>query len=544
MGLRKGPLRAVLFAGVFLLCGLLRVLTYHRDLFDGFSSLLFGTLLLVWTIGVEIQVTDRRLRRLILCTAASLLLFLTLQLLRGSMCFGSPVLARYFWYSYYIPYIGTPLALFLCALAVYRPRTKPLPRWAWTVTAAAGMLSVCALTNDLHQLMFRFPDGVFRDTDLYTPGPLFWLYFLCYGALLLTGFVVIVAKAWRIRRGLSFLIPAIPPLLLGVWMIFNLYHIVPAIGGVKLWIESDCFAFAMMAYLDACIQVGLIPANTGYGPLFSRLELSAAVLDRNETPVYCSAGIPWPFPDEEALLVRRQAIGGGAVTWAVDLSPVLSLNRQLEELNRQLEQRSVYLRAEGQMKKELTELETRNRLYEQVSGAVRSQLGEIEALSRQERQDFLASLPRLCLLTAFVKRRCNMELLSVGGSLPLEELEAALTESLEYLRLSGVETALLVDSSGELPADLVISAYEHLNAVIADALDSIQAILLRVNSAVLSADSPAFLELRLLLRTGLPSWDFTWPAPGIGGLRPSVQFSVEDRDLRLVLRFMEGGGEA
>ena len=31
-------------------------------------------------------------------------------------------------------------------------------------------------------------DGVFRDSELYSPGPIFWLYFFCYGALLLSGF--------------------------------------------------------------------------------------------------------------------------------------------------------------------------------------------------------------------------------------------------------------------------------------------------------------------------------------------------------------------
>ena len=544
MRLRKGPFRAALFAGVFVLCGLLRVLTYQRDLLDGFSQLLAGALLLIWTIEVQTRVTDRRLQRLILCTAASLLLFLTVQLFRGCMHFDSPVLARYYWYCYYIPFIATPLMLFLCSLAVWRPRTQPLPRWAWAVAAAAALLALCALTNDLHQLMFRFPDGVFRNTDLYTPGPLFWLYFLCYGALLLSAFLISVVKAWQIRRGVNFLVPAIPPLLLGAWMILNLYHVVPAIAGVKLWLESDCFTFAMMAYLEACIRIGLIPANTGYGPLFSRLDLSAAVLDRNEAPVYRSAGIPWPFPEGEALLVRRQEIGGGSVTWAVDLSPVLTLNRQLEEITRQLDQRNDYLRAESRMKKELTELETRNRLYEQVSGAVRPQLEEIEALSRQAPQDFMKTLPRLCLLTAYVKRRCNMELLSEDGSLPLEELEAALTESLEYLKLNGVENALSFTGSGRLPAGLVISAYEHLHVLASDALDAMQSLVLRVCGAAASEGEAAFLELRLLLRTRHPGWDFAWPAPGISAPQPRVQFSVEGRDLCLVLRFEEGGGKA
>ena len=238
----RGLLRSmVLFAGLFLLCGTLRVLTYHRDLCECFSQLFCAAMLLFWSIRVWNRVTDRRLRRLILSAAGSLLLFLLLQMFRGCLTFDKLTYQRYLWYGYYIPYITTPLLLFLCALAVYRPREEPLPRWSRPVAAVTAALALCALTNDLHQWMFRFPGGVFVDADHYSPGLAFWLYFACYGALLLAGFIIALRKAWKIRRGLSFLIPLLPPLLLGVWMIQNLLHAAPAVGGVKIWVESDCF---------------------------------------------------------------------------------------------------------------------------------------------------------------------------------------------------------------------------------------------------------------------------------------------------------------
>ena len=41
---------AICFTGAFLLCGALRVLTYHKDLFEGFSPLFCGRLLLFWAV--------------------------------------------------------------------------------------------------------------------------------------------------------------------------------------------------------------------------------------------------------------------------------------------------------------------------------------------------------------------------------------------------------------------------------------------------------------------------------------------------------------
>ena len=533
----RGLWRAMaVFACVFLAGGVLRVLTYHWSLCAGFSTWFCGGLLLLWAVTVRSRVTDRRLRRLILGTAASLLLFLILQISRGCLTFKVPVLERYFWYGYYIFYITAPMLLFLCALAAYRPQEQPLPRWAWCVAAAAAALALCALTNDLHHWMFRFPGGVFRDTEEFSPGPVFWPYFLCFGALLLAGFIITLRKAWNIRRGYSFLLPLVPLLLLTAWMLLNLWHSAPAFGGALLWLQSECICFAFTAYLELCIQIGLIPANTGYGSLFSRLELSAAILDAGGRPVRQSAGEPYPFPVREDLSVRTQSIGGGSVAWAVDLRRVFSLNEQLEEAARQTEHRNAYLLEEGRMKKELTELETRNLLYTRVSRAVQPQQEEIGRLSQA---DFRGNLPRICVLTAFIKRRCNMELLASEGSLSLEELDAALTESLDAVRLCGVETALTASGSGELPAALVISAYEHVHAVVLEGLDTMRAVLLRVSGA--DGGDP-FIEIRMLLKTDNLSWDFARPFPGAGSVRPQVRVSMDEGDLSVALRFEEGGG--
>ena len=528
-----------LMAGLFLLSGALRVLTYHMDFCDGFSSLFCAVLLLLWALTIRTRVTDRRLRRLILCTAGSLLLFLIVQLIRGNLIFGDPVLARYCWYSYYIPYIGTPLFIFLCALAVYRPQGRPLPRWAWAVAAAAAVLALCALTNDLHQLTFRFPGGVFRDTDDYRPGPFFWVYFACYGLLLLTGFLVSVVKAGRIRRGLSFLLPTVPALLLGAWMVLNLLHVAPAIGGVKLWVESECFAFGIAAYLECCIQIGLIPANTGYGPLFSRLELSAVILDRAEKPVYRSGGLAWPFPERESLTVGRQAVGGGSVVWATDVSAVLKLNRRVEENARELAQRNAFMKEEGRMKKEMAALDTRNRLYEQITRAVAPELQELEALSREDGPAFPQNLPRICVLTAIIKRRSNLELLSEGGELSLEELDAALQETFEYLRLCGVQTALSVSGSASQPAAAVISAFEHVRAVILAALGGLRVFFVRV-----SLGEDGALELRLLLQAENFSWDFSRDVPTSVRIPPAIRVNMDQGELTIVFRYPKGGGAA
>ncbi len=527
---------ALLFVAAFLLCGFLRVTTTNPSVLNGFTFQVCGAMLLVWAMSVRTRVTDRRLRRLILGVVASLLLFLILQIFRGNLAW-TPLLERYCWYGYYIPYLLTPLLLFLCALAAFRPADRPLPRWSRIVIAAAAALILCAVSNDLHQQMFRFPGGVFTDTDLFSAGPIFILYFICYGALLLAGFIITLRKTWKIRRGLNFLLPAVPPVLLGIWMLQNFFHCAPSYKGMMVWNQSDCFCFAYAAYLELCIQIGLIPANSGYGPLFSRIELSAAILDADGAPVRRSGGLSFPFPELEALQVSRQPVSGGSVSWAVDLSRVFSLNEQLEEAARQTEHRNELLIREGRLKKEMTELETRNRLYEQVYELIRPKLEQIESLSAGDDAEFLGNLPRISLLTAYIKRRCNMELLSGGGTLPLAELAAALTESSGCMQLCGVETAVNVRGEGELPAAVIISAYEHVHALAEEALETLKAFLVRI----CACDEDSLLEVRIMLKVEDLSWDFSSPVYGGSEAQPRIRVSKEGGDLVVLLRFPKGG---
>lgn len=117
---------ALLFVAAFLLCGFLRVTITNPSVLNGFTFQVCGAMLLVWAMSVRTRVTDRRLRRLILGVVASLLLFLILQIFRGNLAW-TPLLERYCWYGYYIPYLLTPCC---CSCVRWQPfglRIGPCP---------------------------------------------------------------------------------------------------------------------------------------------------------------------------------------------------------------------------------------------------------------------------------------------------------------------------------------------------------------------------------------------------------------------------------
>ena len=74
------------------------------------------------------------------------------------------VLARHAGYLYYVPMLLFPLFLFCISLLVSRKENARLPKGWYGAMAVTVALIVLILTNDLHQLVFRFQPG-FADWD-------------------------------------------------------------------------------------------------------------------------------------------------------------------------------------------------------------------------------------------------------------------------------------------------------------------------------------------------------------------------------------------
>lgn len=129
-----------------------------------------------------------------------------------------------------------------------------------------------------------------------------------------------------------------------------------------------------------------------------------------------------------------------------------------------------------------------------------------------------------------------MELLAAGGRLNSAELASAVTESLDYMRLCGVNTAASSVGAGAYPAEMVIAAYEHIEAIVEESLDTLSDLAVTVR-----AGGPQLI-VRMMLRAD----DFVYET--IGSQQEDRSFSrratiTKDRqDMLIVLTFTEGGG--
>ena len=533
-GINKRILFAL--AAAYAVSGALHVLLYSADYLDGFSDCFCCVLVLIWALSVRKRVTQRRLRVLLLAVAALLITYICLQLCRYLLVRRPLWANRWMWYAYYIPMNSFPMLILALALRIYRPADKPLGWAFWAMAALFGLLTVGVLTNDLHFWFKSFPSGVLIDDGRDVSGWLYYLLSVCtYGTYLLS-FAIILRKSRRFGGQGCRWLPLVP-LAVGI-LYFLLYPL--DLGhrwfGARLWNMGQMLTLCLVSALECCIQTGLIPANTDYDRLFSLAKLPAAILDRQGLPKYLTAAGDYPLPDSPDWQKMTHPIPGGSIEWAVDLSPLLRLNRALEEAARSIEARNTYLSEQTRVRAQRTELETRNRIYDRIHRAVQPQLDQIDALLEEQEAPFSQRLKAISLRSVYIKRRSNMELLSEEGPLSAVELRLAISESVTYLRLAGVEAVVYSEGGGTYPSALIITAYAQLQGVIEACGTSLSKLLVFLQA------EPGRLTLRLLLQAEDLTLAESSPGAGSPVFSQTVSVTKSGPDLLLVFRYEEGGG--
>ena len=117
---------------------------------------LYITLYCVWGISLQRRIVNRTARRC-LCGIASLMVFwFVIRTLKYNV-FYEPVLRRYSWYGYYVPLLAIPSLSVIAALKMRESENQKRRQWTGIFLVITVGVILLVMTNDLHQLVFRFP---------------------------------------------------------------------------------------------------------------------------------------------------------------------------------------------------------------------------------------------------------------------------------------------------------------------------------------------------------------------------------------------------
>ena len=461
-------------------------------LFSFFRSVIYIMLFAAWGISVCRRIIQPQVRRYLNAISALMVFWVTARTLRHLFA-ETPWALRHLWYLYYLPILFIPLLALFVALSLGKPDNFRLPKWTALLYIPTAALLLLVLTNDLHQLVFRFPEDAVVWMNEYRYGI---VYFPVVGWMVLcalTALVIMLVKC-RVPNSRKVLVlpfvPVVLSVIYGALYIFQLPWLRLIAGDVTV-----VFCLLIAATLESCIQCGLIQSNTHYRELFDASTVGAQITDPEYHVVLSSRAAQEvnietlrqtqqaPVMLEGGIRLSGAPIKNGYVIWTEDVSPLIRVLNDLEEAKENLQDNKDILEEEHAVKEREAHIAEQERLYHIIQRDTAKQILLMDEMieqaenagSDEERRHILK---KMLVIGAYLKRRSNLVFLSDKDSmLEATELELSIGESINNLETFGVTCGFISELTGLILSMNVIAMYDFFEEIAERSLDRMSSIL-------------------------------------------------------------------
>ena len=463
-------------------------LPFPARILDFTRTLIYIGLFSVWGFSINKRVVHRQTKRLLLAVCLLEIFWLTIREFKYRFVFDTDAL-RGLWYLYYIPTILVPLLALYISMLLAKPEAYRLSKKAILFAVPSTALLLLMLSNDFHQLAFRFPEGAVKSEQSYTYGIVYFLTVIWAVICSLSSFTIMLMRSRLPKNRKSIPLPLIPiaaALVYSILYALRLEFILRSFGDVAV-----VFCLVFTAFFECCIQCGLIQTNTRYSSLFSATkDISVIITDNEYTAKYASRdaenfsisdmkkaeGAPIIIDNKKRL--NNMKVYGGRALWSEDISEILALSQTLKDTQEELKELSSLLFLEYEKEKKHKTVEEQNRLYDLLQRKTQPQLNQIDSLmkkykaasSETEKQKILANI---LVIGTFIKRRKDFVLsMEYANEFPELMLSSALNESFRALKLLGIKGSFLVNSKRELVSSKTLSlAYDFFEDIVEAVID-------------------------------------------------------------------------
>ena len=494
--------------------------THYFDFTTALPGITYCCIVTAWIITIQRRVPFSFIKGYLILGGSSVIMLFLIRQMRWDYFYKILIIDRHLWYSYYIPITVLPLFSILMALRVGKEAEDRKKSIDFIIIISWAVLVCLTLTNDLHNFVF--------DVELYTTARVSYSYGIGYW--IIVAWIVIVTLASLIilvKRSRNSSVRSLSWIPIAIYCFFGLFNVIyvlndsksPTLFGLKLYMMQEIYAMMYIGMWEASLRIGLIPSNSDYDDLFKLANVNAAIADTDHTLKYKSNNAI----DLESPQVERAEKGGGlkldenrrvkslgleigSVLWVEDHSAINELNMDLTDAIERINEENSLLEIENEIKAQKQAIEIRSRLYDSISDRTRHQLEIIEDVLYKAGHNEISitnAIKRCSVLGAYVKRQANLSILAQQyKKLKLEELRYAIRESLENVKLFGIDSNVSgIKADTEFDGELLILAYEIFEATIEAALPGVETL-----SCILLGNDGIKLEILMDTPRRLPDY--------------------------------------
>ena len=442
-----------------------------------------------WAISFSKRIVHRQTRRCLTAIAMLMIFWIFIRTCKYMSPDDWPAVLRFLWYLYYIPMLMIPTVGRCLSLYIRKSEAYELSdRKKFLLFAPPAILVALVLTNDLHQIVFRFPEGEIWTDKIYEHGIGYYIIVLWIIGCGLRMLGELLLKC-RISRGRKVL--WLPFTAFGI----SLLYMVWAIWHPPLWklLAGDmtaafCVLFAMI--IESCIICGLIPSNTEHEALFWASDIEAQIIDKSCKIRYSpkkletiseevmKGAVKSPVMQENGIRLLGAPIGGGYILWREDVSELQNTLEELEEAREDLKDANLVEEENLKAKKRIAQLAVKNSLYDQVQCQTARQIELLSGLINRypfvEYEKKGKILSKITVIGAYLKRRSNLIFItSQSEEIPVRELTLCMEETMRNLTMCGVYCSFTSDAEGTLAGKAAMRIYDLFERILEQVFDGL-----------------------------------------------------------------------
>ena len=393
-----------------------------------------------WGVSLHRRILQNQTRRYLTAIAGLMVLWLTLRTVKYSVYHID--VERYLWYFYYLPMLLIPTFSIAAAMSLGKPEDYQLPRWLNLLYIPALVLLGLVLTNDVHQLVFRFPEGLMSDRS-YSYGVGYYMVAGWEGICSALALGLILYKCRIPHTNVFLWLPMIPFALAIVYAVCNVR------GVYWVWLLAGDITVSLCllitAIFESCIQCRLILSNQGYETLLALTTVPTQITDKSYQVCYASGSVSSVSKEamEQAIsktcsmdqhtLLKGHPVEKGYVFWQEDITELVEVADALQITQSELRDTGDVLKAESEQRARWLRLTEQNRLYDLIEQQTACQmqlldrlLGELRNAENLERAKRI--LGQIVVIGTYIKRRSNLIFVySTRQTVAAEELRLCLS---------------------------------------------------------------------------------------------------------------------
>ena len=261
-----------------LLAGVARLALYGKNItYNSFICVLYSVALLIWIWQLRKRLLQPVVRKNLIAAAIMMIFWMVIRTIKYEFLLPEHFTSRYAWYLYYVPMAFTALFMFLTVLHLGRNYDRPISKW-WNLLFIPTLVLVTGvLTNDLHQMAFRFYGGVAAwDDSHFIRGPFYYGVMLWMAVLFVAMLGIVFVRCAVPGKRNKIWVPMVPfaiGIIYTLFIVFNQDNIVTSMFRVP---EMGWFIFA--AFMESLILVPLFPSNDSYGDFWNTSSIGAGIM--------------------------------------------------------------------------------------------------------------------------------------------------------------------------------------------------------------------------------------------------------------------------